>query len=101
MFQLNEDVDLEITHHIRKSMTTNHGDLIRLADVNIDVPEMEEVGLFAVPVALPEGDIEWMLIDGACVKLVSKTHIELLVKWIVRTYGDGASLTDCARGFLV
>lgn len=102
MLHKNDDVDLHTAVRVRQSMSANRGDLIRLADLNFEIPGRGEPGLFALPIATEtEGEIEWLLIEGASMnRLTSKTHIELLVKWVMRTYGDKASLTDCARGFL-
>jgi hypothetical protein len=102
MLSINDDVDTTTAMRMRKSMATNRGDLIRLGDLNIQVPGNDEPGLFAVPIVANDldGDIEWLLLDGGMNRLAQKSHIGLLVRWIVRSYGDAVSLTDCARGLL-
>ena len=83
-------------------MHRSRGDIIRLADTDFFGPGIGEVGLFAVPALASDVNV-FLLVDGKgdVIKLPELcTSLTDLVRFIVRTMGDHASLTDIARAVL-
>ena len=85
----------------REELARARGDIVRVADLNTQEPGREEVGLFAVPIIIVStGQSTWVCVDGVGRALKREPTLNHIVMWIVRTYGDQASLTDVARALL-